>query len=137
MKPLCRNRLTAAVFGVLTPFLLAGWLGSATAQTAAKAGSGVPTVEEAKALVRQHANDPNAYIVLGGTYRRVKQYDDALAAFRKAASLDPKSSTPHVSLGAVYMDMGRSADAEKEFKKAIALNPKDGTAHLNLGSYYN
>jgi Flp pilus assembly protein TadD len=128
--------------GLFASLLALGWSGSATAQTAAggaaeNAGSPVPSVDEAKALVRDNGSDPNAYIVLGAAYRRAKQYDDALTAFRKASSLAPKSSTPHVSLGAVYMDMGRLKDAEREFKKAIELNPKDGTAHFNLGNYYN
>jgi tetratricopeptide (TPR) repeat protein len=137
MKSNRSSRLTSILAVLFALPLAPGWSGSATAQTDAGATSSVPSVEEATALVREHAGDPNAYIVLGAAYRRAKQYDDAVTAFRKAASLAPKSSTPHVSLGAVYMDMGRLKDAEQELKKAIALNPKDGTAQFNLGNYYN
>jgi tetratricopeptide (TPR) repeat protein len=141
MKLHRHSRLTLILPGVLASLLLFGWPDPAASQAPAggaapSAKSEVPSVEQAKSLVRQNANDPNAYVTLGAAYRRIKQYDDALTAFKKAASLAPGSSTPHVSLGAVYMDMGRLKDAEKEFKKAVQLNPKDGFAHYNLGNYY-
>lgn len=141
MKLHRRSRLTLILPGVLASLLLLGWPDSAAAQApaggaAASAKSEIPSVDEAKSLVRQNAKDPDAYVLLGAAYRRAKQYDNALTAFKKAASLAPTSSTPRVSLGAVYMDMGRLKDAEKEFKKAVQLNPKDGIAHFNLGNYY-
>jgi tetratricopeptide (TPR) repeat protein len=50
--------------------------------------------------------------------------EEALAAYRQAAVLQPKDAEPHLAAGLVLEKQEKFADAESEFKQALALDPK-------------
>ena len=62
--------------------------------------------------------------------------DDAIAAYRQAATLQPKDPEPHVAAGQLLEDQGNFADAEAEYKRALALDPSSdaltGLANLYM-----
>lgn len=47
--------------------------------------------------------------------------EEAIAAYQKAAELQPKDPEPHLSVGLVLEKQQKSADAEREYKQALAL----------------
>jgi tetratricopeptide (TPR) repeat protein len=49
--------------------------------------------------------------------------DEALAAYRQAAVLQPKDPEPHLAAGLLFEKQGKFADAESEYKQALALGP--------------
>jgi tetratricopeptide (TPR) repeat protein len=49
--------------------------------------------------------------------------DEAIAAYREAAALQPKDAEPHVAAGLLLEKQGKFADAESEYKQAVALDP--------------
>ena len=49
--------------------------------------------------------------------------EEALAAYRQAATLQPKDAEPHLAAGLLLEKQQRGSDAEKEFKQALALDP--------------
>jgi len=49
--------------------------------------------------------------------------DEAVAAYRQAAGLQPKDPEPHLSAGLLLEKQGKFADAEHEYKEALALGP--------------
>src|SRR5579863_9703690 len=51
------------------------------------------------------------------------QSEDAIAAYKQAATLQPKNAEPHVAAGALLEKQGKFADAEAEYKQAVALDP--------------
>lgn len=57
----------------------------------------------------------------------------AIAAYRRAAELQPKASAVHAELAGVYARAGRALDAVSEAEAAIALNAGDREAHRILG----
>ncbi|MFZ1056982.1 MAG: tetratricopeptide repeat protein, partial [Opitutaceae bacterium] len=61
--------------------------------------------------------------------------DQAVAFFRRALRIDPKSGATHINLGSVYADFGRDTDAEKSLKAGLALTPGDPEAWLRIGIY--
>jgi tetratricopeptide (TPR) repeat protein len=52
-----------------------------------------------------------------------KRPDEALAAYRQAAGLQPKDPEPHLSAGLLLEKQERFSDAEQEYKEALALGP--------------
>jgi tetratricopeptide (TPR) repeat protein len=47
--------------------------------------------------------------------------DEAIAAYRQAAMLQPKDAEPHLAAGLLLEKQGKFADAESEYKQALAL----------------
>ena len=74
-----------------------------------------------------------AWLSLGHVLERTKP-DDALAAYREAAALQPEDPEPHVSAGALLEKQNRPADAAQEYRAAVALEPNSDalTALVNL-----
>jgi tetratricopeptide (TPR) repeat protein len=62
---------------------------------------------------------------------RLKQFDEAIADFTKAASLNPDYAPAYNNRGNVYLDMNRAEEAYKDFDRAVALAPDFGAAYSN------
>lgn len=52
-----------------------------------------------------------------------KDFEGAVAAFRKTIELEPGLVEAHGNLGWVLLQMGRKAEAEKEFAECVRLDP--------------
>lgn len=62
--------------------------------------------------------------------------DGAIAAYRKAAALDPASATIHADLADLFMREGRANDALQSAEQALRLAPANRDAHRVLGMVY-
>lgn len=73
-----------------------------------------------------------AYRVAG--YERQQQGDaeGALAAYQKAAALDPTYPTPYNDAGILLEGMGRLEEAKRAYEQALAIDPNYVEAHSNL-----
>ena len=49
--------------------------------------------------------------------------DEAIAAYRQAAVLQPENSEPYLAAGLLFEEQGQFSDAEHEYKQALALGP--------------
>jgi tetratricopeptide (TPR) repeat protein len=65
-----------------------------------------------------------AYVDMGAIYSDRKEYDAAVAAYRKAIKLEPDQPDMHFRLGHVYQAMGNMPAAETEYAKFRALHKK-------------
>src|SRR5439155_5457253 len=74
----------------------------------------------------------SAYTRLGVAYGRVKQYDDAIAAIRKAQMLTPEDPEPYVSLAKIYLELQSFRRCEAQIQAALALDHDHPGAHLIL-----
>jgi tetratricopeptide (TPR) repeat protein len=63
-----------------------------------------------------------------------RQYDDAVAAYKKALAVDPNSADAVNNLGFTREAQGRLAEAEACYARAIAINPSHAVALNNLGN---
>ena len=63
-----------------------------------------------------------------------RDYDEAIACFRKAIELDPKDAMAHNNLGDALRQKGQVDEAIACYRKAIELDPKYAAAHCNLGT---
>jgi len=73
------------------------------------------------------------HISLGAVEMESGNNADAEKQFKRAAELDPKSSTSRRWLGQFYQKAGKSDQAMAEFKQANQLNPNDPIAYSDEG----
>ncbi|MBV8865798.1 MAG: tetratricopeptide repeat protein [Acidobacteriaceae bacterium] len=64
-------------------------------------------------------------------------YDQIIAAYEKAAELDPQSAGARVNLGTVFFNGHAWADAEAQYKAALEIDPEYALPHFNLGNLYD
>jgi tetratricopeptide (TPR) repeat protein len=62
--------------------------------------------------------------------------DEAVAAYLKAAALEPKDAEPHLSAGLVLENQKKFTDAEHEYKLALELDPGSADATIGLANVY-
>jgi tetratricopeptide (TPR) repeat protein len=90
---------------------------------------------ELKPTARPNEGLARAWVSLGHAIER-KQPQQALAAFQRAAQLQPKDPEPHISAALVAQKLGDLATAEKEYHATAALDPKSSEALAGLVSVY-
>jgi Flp pilus assembly protein TadD len=86
-------------------------------------------------LERAIAIDPrlfSAYVNLGNVYAAMKAPEKAIARFRQAAGVAPKSPAPHMMLGVILEQQGRLAEARAAYEKALGLDSRFAPAANNL-----
>jgi tetratricopeptide (TPR) repeat protein len=76
-----------------------------------------------------------AWLALGHTLEKSKP-EEALAAFGKAAELQPKEAEPHFAAGMLLEQENKFADAEQEYKRALGLDPGSRDAVMGLANVY-
>jgi len=80
--------------------------------------------------------DPNFFYLLGKTYFKLKQWDQALINFGKYRDPYPRDPKIYHFLGLVYFQKKNYQEAEKNYLKSIELNPGYAPYINRLGSFY-
>lgn len=62
--------------------------------------------------------------------------EEAIAAYREAATLQPKDAEPHLGAGLLLEKDGKYFDAEREYKAAQSLDPTSMDAVIGLANIY-
>jgi len=62
---------------------------------------------------------------------------EVIAAYQKAAEIDPGSAGALVNLGTVYFNARDWRQAEQHYRRAIEVDPEYALAHFNLGNLYD
>src|SRR5689334_23947927 len=65
-----------------------------------------------------------------------KQWDKAIALFKKAVQADPKEANNHNNLGLAYKGAGKLDQAAKAFSDAIDTESNNSAAYINRGVVY-
>jgi tetratricopeptide (TPR) repeat protein len=76
-----------------------------------------------------------AWLSLAQTIAKAKP-EEALAAYRKAAALQPEDAEPHLAAGLLLEQENKFADAEQEYKQALALDSRSSEAMVGLANIY-
>jgi tetratricopeptide (TPR) repeat protein len=63
--------------------------------------------------------------------------EEVIAAYQKAAEIDPTSAGALVNLGTVYFNARDWRQAEQYYRKAVEVDPEYALAHFNLGNLYD
>src|SRR5207245_11261214 len=62
--------------------------------------------------------------------------DEAIEAYRQAATLEPKDPEPHLAAGALLEKQNHFADAEQAYKQVTTVDPSSGDALAALANLY-
>ena len=85
--------------------------------------------KEAEAIfekaVKMRPAESVGYDGLGTTYRKLGQFDKAVAEFTKALSLQPKDEDAYHELAHTYLGKGDARNAEATINKLNDVNPKN------------
>jgi tetratricopeptide (TPR) repeat protein len=91
---------------------------------------------DADEAIRTDAQYLGGYAQRGSVLRQMRNFDDALAAFNRAAEVNPKSPWPPVGRGEVLLDKKDYDRAIAEFDSAIRLNPTYDIAYADRAYAY-
>jgi tetratricopeptide (TPR) repeat protein len=89
-----------------------------------------------QALAKMNAIDPNsvwAHEVSGELMESMKNYDGAIAEYKKAVEAAPKQPGAHYKLGDLYWSISQWDDAAEHFRAELANDPKNCMAQWKLG----
>ncbi|MET0625831.1 MAG: tetratricopeptide repeat protein [Pyrinomonadaceae bacterium] len=90
----------------------------------------VRALEEA---VRAHANFYAAHMALAEQLSKLRRYEEALAAYRKASELRPENSGPYVGVGVTLVGLKRYDEAIRLLRGVVEVDGKLPAARLSLG----
>jgi tetratricopeptide (TPR) repeat protein len=126
---------------ILIPAARAGTPDDIIARIMAAPGDATVTAKalaDAEVYVKAHADDATAQYAYGYALSHVGRKEEAIAAYDRAAGLDPKLDAATYNAGVVLNDLGRDDEAIARYEAAIAANPKSVDAYYNLGqTHYN
>ncbi len=88
-----------------------------------------------KPTARVEEGQERAWISLAHLLETSKP-DEAIAAYRKAAVLQPKDPEPLISAGALLEKQNQLVDAEQQYKQALALAPQSPDTLTALANVY-
>ncbi|MGQ9708367.1 MAG: tetratricopeptide repeat protein [bacterium] len=90
----------------------------------------------ARAALRLHPDEPDAYGILGNFLAQKGDIDSARMMFEQVVKLDPYSAEGWHNLGNVYLTMHQPEPARQFYQRAVSLNPGWATALFSLGLAY-
>jgi len=87
-----------------------------------------------QASAPQSTEQATYYFLMGRYLEGAGKVDEAVAAFRKAIDLDPKSAEPRAELSALYAREDKPLEAVDAAEDALNVDPKNREANRILGS---
>jgi len=69
----------------------------------------------------------------GVALARQGRTEEAIALFRQALRVDPRSANAHIDLGVALAAQGKAQESIAEYRQALAIAPDSALAHNNLG----
>jgi Flp pilus assembly protein TadD len=83
---------------------------------------------------RAQPGNPEAWQDLAFGYMKLRQFEDAQEAARKATQLGPDDYRRWQELGLIDVALNQAVPALAAFEHAIGLNPRDVTSHVQIGA---
>jgi tetratricopeptide (TPR) repeat protein len=82
-----------------------------------------PAVAQLRVAREALPNSADVVSIIASVARRQNRWDEAIAGFRQATLLDPRSPFPLDQLALAYGSLRRYAEADRAFGQAVALSP--------------
>jgi tetratricopeptide (TPR) repeat protein len=79
--------------------------------------------DKATELAAVAGNDPKVQFNMGVTFLNSGKYEEAMAAFQKAAAADPTNPEPYFYMGTILVGQNKVTDAVTSLEKYLAMNP--------------
>ena len=94
----------------------------------------VQVFEEAQILTKQDANNLTLWNLMGASASQIGKFEEAVFAFQKAISINPKNSEAYNNMGNALKDQGKPDEAIDAYKKALEIKPNLFEAYNNMGN---
>jgi tetratricopeptide (TPR) repeat protein len=89
------------------------------------AGEPKKAMSRIESALRLNPFPPSWYFVVSGiVYRLLERYEEAIAAYKKAISIEPGYLVAHVALATAYALVGREMEAQGEAEEVLRIEPK-------------
>jgi tetratricopeptide (TPR) repeat protein len=99
-------------------------------------GNRLKAIEYLNEAIREQPDYFEAFNNLGVQYQKLRQWPEAIAAFRQAIEIRGDSAKPHQNLGVVYWERGELQSAIESFQAAEKLDERSALVHSALGRLY-
>jgi tetratricopeptide (TPR) repeat protein len=90
-----------------------------------------------RGLLKMEGENANNWVLLATVYTRLMRQEDALAAFEKAARLNPDEVRLRLSIGHLNKTLGRRSECERAYKRCLEMDPGMGEAYWSLADLKN
>ncbi|MDD2965881.1 MAG: tetratricopeptide repeat protein [Desulfovibrionaceae bacterium] len=90
-------------------------------------------IEELHIALRQNPHNAKLWAALGNMYFDTEKPHDAVRAYTRSLTLQPKNPDVLTDLGIMYRSLGLYALAVQSFMRAIRIQPSHENALFNLG----
>ncbi|HEV2355756.1 MAG TPA: hypothetical protein VGR89_16020, partial [Puia sp.] len=84
----------------------------------------------------KHFNDAETYLLMGNAYRKLIDGGNAVQAYQKALSMDPKLAAAEYGIGKIYLTQNNVDYFLPAFKQAVQMDPLYAPAWYELYYYY-
>jgi tetratricopeptide (TPR) repeat protein len=81
-------------------------------------------------------NNPDTYVLMGDAYRRQIDGGNAVQAYQKALTMDPKLAEAEYQIGKIYLTQNNKDYFLPAFEKAVEMDPSYAPAYFELFYYY-
>ena len=83
-----------------------------------------------------NANDHRAYNLLGGVYKRRRNFNKAIAYYSKALEAQPRSAEVHWNLAVCFRNLDMRREAAAHYRRYIELASPDEKADVATAKRY-
>lgn len=95
---------------------------------------GAEAVSISERVVKERAEDPDAWMQLGQNLMRMSRISEAERAFSRCTELRPSNGAAHAQRGAMLCTLGRHAEAIEVLRHTTMLAPSHAEAWANLST---
>jgi hypothetical protein len=93
-------------------------------------------IDWCKNWISKRSQDSDAWTTLGYAYQNLKEYKNAIAAFRESLRINPKNANVWINIGACYDKLQQPIETIESYHQALRINPEDDKIWLFLGYTY-
>lgn len=109
----------------------------AEANISAKAGDANYAIQKLNQATQiKKFNDPYTYILMGDAYRKLMDGGNAVQAYNKALTLDPKNAAAKNRIGKIYLTQNNPEFFLPAFEQAVTLDPAYAPTYYELFYYW-
>ena len=93
-------------------------------------------VDQLKANLQSHPNDPNLHFNLANNYWKLGQYEKSIKHYKETLKVQPFDAEAHTGIGFAYGKISQTSEAIHHYNEALKINPDDPKAHYRLGDEF-
>jgi tetratricopeptide (TPR) repeat protein len=89
-----------------------------------------------KRILQINPRNAFAWDTLGGLYKSLGRFKDAITSYQQAIALDSGKPSYYYQLGLMFSAERREGEAMEAFQKVLSMDPHHSLAHASLGRLY-